>query len=223
MPSDFASPGIQEPSPSNHLGSEKSMQMDVNSLQAKVLSLEQNVKNLGSKLDEAKTLLAVKESKIAELEATINSIKFLKEESGSTIELQEKKYTEIEDELEGLFKQRIEAEVEFLTITRATQSLKVVAEKRITLLEEQETVAEEQAKMLNKLGDTEIKAAKLKKQAQELENHCDDILGTEEVLVTQRGVYKVTWCFCTQLILLVLVLWLFVSQLSPHPGGFVPT
>lgn len=223
LPPDFASPGIQEPCTSNQLGSEKSTQMDVSSLQEKVLSLEQNVKILQSKLDEANTLLVVKESKVSELEATINSTKFLKEESGSTIDLHEKKYTEIEDEIEGLFKQRIEAEVEFLAITRATQSLKVVAEKQITLLEEQETVAKEQVQMLNKLGNAEIKTAKLKKQAQELENHCGDILETEEVLVTQRGVYKVTWCFCTQLILLILVLWLFILQLSSHPGAVVPT
>ncbi|PON88870.1 WPP domain-interacting protein [Trema orientale] len=222
-PSDFASPGIQEPYQSNQLGSETSTEKDVGSLEVKLLSLERCVKILESELDEAKTLLQVKDSKLAELEATINSTKFLKEESGSTIELQEKKYTEIDEEIEGLFKQRIEAEIEFLAITRATKSLKVVAEKQITVLEEQETVAEEQAQMLNKLGDAETKAAQLKKQAQELENHCGDILGTEEVLVTQSGVYKVTWCFCTQLILFILVVWLFVLQLSPHPGAVVPT
>ncbi|XP_062079108.1 WPP domain-interacting protein 2-like [Humulus lupulus] len=221
--SDSASPGIQEPYLSNQLNSEKSTQMDVVSLQAKVLSLEQNVKVLESKLDESKNLLVSKETKVAELKATINSTKFLKEESGSTIDLQDKSYRQIENELEGLFKQRIEAEIEFLLISMATQNLKVIAEKQTTLFEEQETTAEEQAQMLNKLGNAEIKAAKLEKQAHELEKHWGDIFESEEVLVTRRKVHKVTWCVCTQSILLILVLWCFVLQLTPLPEAVVPT
>ncbi|XP_030510114.2 WPP domain-interacting protein 2 [Cannabis sativa] len=221
--SDFASTGIQEPYLSSQLTSEKPTQLDVDSLQAKVLSLEQNVKILESKLDESKNLLVSKEIKVAELKATINSTEFLKDESGSTTDLQEKRHRQIEEEMEGMFKQRIEAEIEFLTISMATQNLKVVAEKQTTLFEEQKSIAEEQAQMLNKLGNAEIKAAKLEKQAHELENHCGDILEIEEVSVTRRKVYKVTWCVCTQLILLVLVLWQFVLELAPPPEAVVPT
>ena len=223
MAAEFADSGIQEPRPSSQLGSDKTTQTAESSLQAKVLSLEQNVKLLECKLDEARTLLVEKESKVVELEATIDSGKSPKEELGSTVELQGNDDRELANELEGLFKQRIEAEVEYLTITRAAQSLKVVAEKQATLLKEQESVAEEQVEMLSKLGDAENKAAKLNKEAHELENYCSDILGTEDVLVTQRRVCKFTWCFCTQLVLLILALWMFVSELSPNPGAVVPT
>ncbi|KAL5549431.1 hypothetical protein UlMin_004662 [Ulmus minor] len=223
VPADFTDQGTEEPNPSDQLGSGKGRQSAVCSLVEQVSSLKQNVKILETKLDEASSMRVAKESRVAELEATINSIKSLKEESGSTIELQGEKYREIEDELEDLFRQRIEAEVEFLMITRATQSLKVVAGKQIKLGEEQETHAEEQAQMLSKLGEAENKAAKLNKQAHELENYLGDILDTEEVLATQKSMCKVATCLCMQLMLLVLVFWFFISQLSPHPGAVVPT
>lgn len=223
VPIDFTDPEIREPNTSDQLGSENVRQNAVSSLEVQVLSLKQNIKFLESKLDEARVMLEMKSFKVAELEATINSSKSPKEESGSTIEIQEEKCREMENELASLFKQRIEAEVEYLAITRTVQRLKVAANKQIALFEEHETLAEEQAQMRNKLGETESKAAKLKKQAEELEKYCGDILGTEEVLVMQRRVCKVSSCFFIQFLLLVLVLWDFVLQLSLHSGAVVPT
>lgn len=220
---DFTELGTQEPNQSNQLGSDKTIQTVVSSLQAKVSSLEENVNVLETELGEARALLVVKESKVTELEATIKSIKSPKEESGSAIDLEEKKHKETENDIESLFKQRIEAEIEYLALTRATQSLNTLAGNQAMILKEQETVAKEQSRVLNRLGDVANKAANLKKEAQEFEKYHGDILETEEVLVTQRGVYKVTWCFCIQFILLFLVLWFFVLQLSPNPGEVVPT
>lgn len=221
----FTDIGTQEPSQSNQLGSEKTVQTTVSSLHAELSSLREDVKVLVTELDEARALLVAKESKVAELEATVDSRNSPKQGlGGNAIELEEKKYREIEKEIESLFKQRIEAEIEYLAITRVTHSLKAFAEKQATVLKEQEAVAEEQAQVVNKLGDVEKKALNLKKEAEELEKYSGGILGMEEVLDTQRGVYKVTWCFCVQFILLVLVIWFFFLQFSPpNPGEVVPT
>ncbi|CAK7323896.1 unnamed protein product [Dovyalis caffra] len=193
------------------------------SLEFRVLSLTQNVKNLESSLEEANAMLKAKESRVAELEASLNGDKSPKEESASNTELQQEKSREIEDELEGLFRQKMEAEIECLALTRSLQKMRVAAGDQISLFEEQEALAGEQVQMLNKLGKAESKAALLKKQAEELEKYCGDVLETKEVFKMQSQVCKVTACFFIQLILLILVFWFLVLQLSPNSGVVVPT
>ncbi|XP_022716603.1 WPP domain-interacting protein 2-like [Durio zibethinus] len=221
MDSTFADEEIHETSSSGQLDSEKIRKSTLGSLETQVFTLTQKVKYLESKLEEARALLQAKESRIFELETSVNSSRLRKEESRSTAELQQDKYREMEFDLEGLFQQKMEAEIEFLALTRAVEKLRVSAGNQVALFEEQTSLAGEQAHMLNKLGEAESKAVMLKKQAEELEKYCGDIVGTEEVLKMQRRVCKVTSCFCTQLVLLVLVF--VVLQLSPQSGVVVPT
>lgn len=208
---DFASmgPEIHEASSSCQLSSEETRQSDSCFMETQMHSLKQNISSLESKLEEAMAMLKVKESRIVELE-----------ESGSAIELQQKQCREMETELEDLFKQKIEAEVEYLTLTRTIQKLR--AGDQIMIYEEQKALAGEQAQMLNKLGEAEGKAAMLKKQAEKLETYCGDILGSEEVMKMEKRLCKVTLCFLIQLLLL-LAFGLFVFQLPPHSSVVVPT
>jgi hypothetical protein len=225
IPADFTTtdPENYIPSSSDQLGSEKIRQTALTSLEAQVLSLTKNVKIFESKLEEARAMLEAKDSRIAELEAAINSSKSPREESGSTIGLQEEKCREIETELEGLFMQKIEAEVEHLAIKKTIQKMKVAAGDQLTILEEQKALAVEQAQVLNKLGEAESKATMLKKQTKEIEKCCGEIIGAEEVLKMQGRMYKVTWCFWGQFILLATVCWLFFLPFSPRSGVVVPT
>ncbi|WKA12779.1 hypothetical protein VitviT2T_030134 [Vitis vinifera] len=208
---DFASmgPEIHEASSSCQLSSEETRQSDSCFMETQMHSLKQNISSLESKLEEATAMLKVKEYRIVELE-----------ESGSAIELQQKQCREMETELEDLFKQKIEAEVEYLTLTRTIQKLR--AGDQIMIYEEQKALAGEQAQMLNKLGEAEGKAAMLKKQAEKLETYCGDILGSEEVMKMEKRLCKVTLCFLIQLLLL-LAFGLFVFQLPPHSSVVVPT
>lgn len=214
---------VHEPSSSDQLGAEKFGQNGSSSLEPQVLSLIENVKHLKSKLDAATVTLDLKEKRICELESSLNVSKSVKGESGSTIELQQEKCRDMESELEGLFQQKIETEIEYLALKRTIQTMRGATSNQIMLFEEQKTLAGEQAEIQSKLGEVENKAAELKKQAEELEKCCEDIFGTEEILITQRRIYKVTSCFSIQLILLLLVCWLFVSQLSPRSRVVVPT
>lgn len=214
IPADLTEHGNLEPNSSDQLGTPSEVQM---------LRLRQYVKVLEVELYETSAILKAKDFKISELEAIISTGKSRKEESDSTIGLPEVKCRERENEMECLFKQKIEAEVEYLAIARAVQKLKVVAGKQTLLLEEQAAVAEKQAQMLNTLLETENKAVKLEKQAKEMEKHYGDSSKTTgEVLVTVGRVGKVACCFLLQLLLLILVLWCFVTeQLSSHSGLLV--
>ncbi|KAK2639960.1 hypothetical protein Ddye_027755 [Dipteronia dyeriana] len=217
--STFTDPAVHGPSSSDQL--DKTRENAPSSREMQVLNL--NVKYLESKLEEARATVEVKESRVAELEAALNNSKPLNEESGSTIELQPEKCKEMETELEGLFCQKIEAEIEYLTLTRTIQKLRVVAAgDQITLFEEQETLAKKQTEMSNKMGEAENKAAVLQKRAEELEKYCEDISGTVDVLKMQNRVCKVTSYCMIKLILLALV-WLFVLQNSLQPEVIIPT
>ncbi|KAI4305063.1 hypothetical protein L6164_028452 [Bauhinia variegata] len=191
------------------------------SLELQVSSLAQNVNILESKLEESQGMIAFKDSKIAELEAVLRSSKFPKEESCSTLDLEEEQY--MEAEVEGLFRQKIEAEVECLTITKMMENLKVAADLKLTLLEGQETLFGKQGQVLNKIAETKNKASALKIQAEELEKYSDDILEVEETLKMQKRVCKVTCYFFIQFILLIFVFWLLVLQPLPNARVVVPT
>lgn len=218
----FTDPQIHGLSSSNKFRSEKNGESASGSLEM-LVSLKQNVQHLEAKLGEMRTLLEVKELRVAELEATLNSIKPGKEESGSTIDLQPELCREMETEFECLFRQKIEAEVEYLTLMRTIDKVRAADGGRVTLIEEQEALALEQAQMLNKLEETECKAAVLEKQAEELGKYSRHVLGEEVVLKMQNRVCKVTTCFVIQFILLAVVFWLFVLRLSSHSGFIVPT
>lgn len=182
--------------------------------ETEVVSLKQNMNLLENKLEEANTELRVKEAKVIELESELESV--LKSNDSPN-------HIEMEAELEGLFKQKIEAEVEYLAISRTIEKLRADAVDHFALFKEQKTLASEQSQVLDELGDVESKAAKLKTQAKKLETKYEEVVLTEEVLRLQNRVCQVTSCLFMQLILLVLVFVFFLLQLSPHYEGVVPT
>lgn len=185
-------------------------------LEIQILSLTENVELLEAKLEETKAELKVKESRVSELEDSINSRKSVKEEPESSLELQQEECREMETELECLFKQKIEAEVEYLAIARTIQKLKVDAQSELMLLNEGDDQHTSES-------EAESKAAVLKKQAEDLVKACEDIEVVGEVWKLQRGACKVSSCFVIQLVLFVLVFWWFIVQISPQAGEVVPT
>jgi len=172
------------------------------SFEVTVLGLTGKVKLLETELEETMAILKSKESRVAELESSINTRNSHKEEVRET-----------DEEFERFFRQRIEAEIEYLAITRAIEKLQCE-----TIIDgEKHVFADEQVEMMNRPKEAESKATTLKKQS------CDDVSETKEVSTTRWEVFKVSSCAFVQLILLFLVLWLFVLQM-PSPAGLdVPT
>ncbi|KAE9598359.1 hypothetical protein Lal_00004214 [Lupinus albus] len=193
--------GLHNSCLSGHSGAEETKQAASSSMGIQALSVKQNISILENKLEELQGMLALKDSRIAELE----------------------KYKEVESELEGLFRQKIEAEVEYLAITKVMKNMKAGADFQLKLLEKQEKLSESQAEVLNKVIETESKASVLKKKAEELEKYSDDSEVVKKSLELQKGVCKVTFYLFLQIMLLIFFFWLFISQLSLNSGMVVPT
>nr|GLL22465.1 WPP domain-interacting protein 1-like [Ipomoea trifida] len=212
-PSEFTSDDLNDhgPSTSDQWQSGDSVHCSFDSQISEVISLKQIVKLSESKLVEARTMLKLKEAKISELEAIISNSS--RNEAGC-----------IETELESLFKQKLEAEVELLVISKAVRNQKTSAQ--ISLLEEQKAIAKTQAEMANKNGCAPKKAALSNCEDERSQNYSENIIATaddDETVKLPKEVFKYTWCFFLQLVLLVLVVGLFVLQLSPHQAEVIPT
>lgn len=210
--------GLHKSFLSSHSSADETNQAASSSLEFQISSLKQHVNLLESKLEELQGVLATKDSRIVELETALTTGKFPKEESANTLG-----YKEVEYEIEDLFRQKVEAEVEYLAIAKVMQNLKVGADLQFTLLEEQEKLSENQAQVLNKIIDAESKASVLKNKAEELEKYCGDSLVIEESFLLQKRVCKVSFYLFLQFMMLILFFWFLVSQLSQNSGGVVPT
>lgn len=115
-------------------------------------------------------------------------------------------YRDVQSELEHLFMQRIEAEVEYVVISRMVQNLRVGA-------------VLEQTQILLKCGD---KGVMLKKESGKREN-CEDTASADETLKQQNRVCMYTSYSFMLLLLLLLILGVFIFQFSPDYVEVVPT
>lgn len=223
IPSDFSSGDTDFPGPnsSEQSQSRNGAQHSFNSLEFEVVSLKKNVILLQNKLNDEADLIKLKEARVAELEAILSS-NSQKEKKKTGNDLHQSS-GDIERELEGLFKQKIEAELEYLIISRTIQKWRAAALDQVTLMEEQKILATEQAQMVMKLRDSETKAAMHKSQAENLDNFCDDVASTNKTLELQKGVCKYSSFFLIQLVLLVIVFGMYMLQMSSDAVEVVPT
>lgn len=168
--------------------------------------------NSAEQLQSGVNALNKKAAKRSELEIILNS--------KSLDEAKEKR--DIEVAIEDLFKQKIEAEIGYFITSRMIQKLKIVVDGQ-SLLEHQKTLASEQAQMLNRLEDAENKAATLNKDAENLENDCEDIVSANENTTLQKRVWKYIGFFFLQSVILIIIMGLFILQISPKYTRSVPT
>ncbi|XP_010448270.1 PREDICTED: WPP domain-interacting protein 1-like [Camelina sativa] len=186
----------KEPMPQHH-----EQASEVSSPRSEIVTLVNNVEQLEIKLEETRSMLEVKESHIRELESTTNHNKH---SLGGT-----------ETVVEDIFRQKIEAEIEYLIYSRSIDNLN----SQMKLIDEEESLAKEQThEALNKLGKVQMKAANLTNRAQDLQNECIEITGT-----IKKTACKTTSCFLIQLVLMLTVVLSFLSQLLPKPDIVVPT
>ncbi|CAA7025368.1 unnamed protein product [Microthlaspi erraticum] len=186
----------KEPVPQPHEGAK-----EVISPRSEIVALVNNVEQLEIKLEETMSMLEVKESHIRELESTTNQDKHSWGGRGT------------EAVVEDIFRERVEAEIEYLIYSRSIDSLN----SQMKLVEEQESLAEEQAhETLNKLEEVETKAANLTNRAQDMQNECVEATGT-----IKKRACKMTSCFLIQLVLLLTAVSLFMSQLLPESEDVV--
>ncbi|KAG9143237.1 hypothetical protein Leryth_010165 [Lithospermum erythrorhizon] len=206
LPSELTSVGLEV----NGSGGDERPHL-LHTLEIEVSSLRENKHVMEIKLEETTAMLQMKEAKIGELEGRLGSLTNQKEVN----------FPDLESELEAVWKQRIEADIEYLTISRTIQDLRIASVDQISQLDEK--TALEQSQITNKLIDAESKAENLKRDAKKLERHCEDLVIADETVILQNSVCKYSTCFLIQLILLAVILGIFILQLSHHSAGVVPT
>ncbi|KAF9587331.1 hypothetical protein IFM89_001321 [Coptis chinensis] len=121
-------------------------------LEAELIKTQSKVYILEGKLEEALSILEIKESRVVELESILNETELPKGEPRSSLLSLQERCAEIESELEDLFQKKIEAEVECLAMRKISQKLKVASEDQIALFEEQKSLLGQQNKILHKLA-----------------------------------------------------------------------
>lgn len=168
--------------------------------------LNQKIERLQYGLEEALATVKARELKVLELEAMLNGTELPGKEIGNTdLPLLREKCKEMEFDLESLLEKKMQAEINYLIITRTTQSWKLQAEDHIALLEDQN------------------KAIMLKGKMEELDAYCKELVRTGEVLQLQNKVLKSSLCCFIQLVVVFIAFWLFLVQLLPPSDGVVPT
>ncbi|KAK1317723.1 WPP domain-interacting protein 2 [Acorus calamus] len=189
-------------------------------IEVQLIKLSEKVGLLEQELQDATMTVKVKESRVSELEGILNGTQRSEKENMQSLET---KIKEIEIEMEMLFQEKIEANLQSLIVTRMIHELQETAESQIALVEEQSSLVEDQAQIMIRLGDSENKAILLTSKAEELEASCRELLGTEELLKLQNQVCKVTMCSFVQIVLLCITFGLFVVHILSPSIGVVPT
>lgn len=201
-------------------------------LEAHLIELSEKIEHLERKLEEASATAKAKEMKVLELEAILTNTNPTKKEAGSSdVQFLQREYATVELELENSLKNKIQAEIEYLIITRTTRNWKVLFEDQVALFEEQKSMLKDQlqdqlldqSQMIHKLKDNEKMVTTLKDRVEKLEASCSELLKTEKVLKLQNRAFRYSICFFVQLVMCCIALVLFIVHLLPPPDGFVPT
>ncbi|KAK1268761.1 WPP domain-interacting protein 2 [Acorus gramineus] len=185
-------------------------------IEVQLIKLSEKVGLLEQELQDATMTVKVKESRVSELEGILNGTQRSEKENMQSLET---KIKEIEIEMETLFQEKIEANLQSLIVTRMIHELQETADSQIALIEEQSS----QAQIMIRFRDSENKAILLTSKAEELEASCRELLGTEELLKLQNQVCKATMCSFMQIVLLCIALGLFVMHIWSPSIGVVPT
>ncbi|KAF9614788.1 hypothetical protein IFM89_020642 [Coptis chinensis] len=120
-------------------------------LEAELIKTQSKVYILEGKLEEALSILEIKESRVVELEGILNETELPKGEPRSSLLSLLERCVEIESELEDLFQKKIEAEVKCLAMRKISR-LKVASEDQIAPFEEQKSLLGQRNKILAQVG-----------------------------------------------------------------------
>ncbi|KAG0457653.1 hypothetical protein HPP92_022810 [Vanilla planifolia] len=151
--------------------------------------LNRKVEHLESMLEDAAEKIKAKEQKVIELEAIICKAHLLQTEDKTHQFFLQEHLSYTESELEALIRKAMEAEIEYLILTRTSQNWKVLAEDQFALFEEQRSLCcGYQEQMMQNLRQVEQRASHLKDQSERLAAYSEELSRTEKVLTLQNQV-----------------------------------
>lgn len=191
--------------------------------------LNEKLKSLQEELEAANKRALFEHMKVEELESQcqnqpikLKEVEGLPEATASELQLLQEKCREMEMELEEQYKEKMQAEIEFLILTGSAQNDIALVENEASILQEQKRLVVGQLQTALKLKETEGHALSLKDQLVQLENSSADLLEMEEVLDLHNKVWGFSVFSFIQFILLCLAI-LFMFSQSPHTSNLVPT
>uniref|UniRef100_A0A1D1Z2A2 WPP domain-interacting protein 1 n=1 Tax=Anthurium amnicola TaxID=1678845 RepID=A0A1D1Z2A2_9ARAE len=190
-------------------------------IELQVIKLIHKVEHLEHELKEAASAVKAKEMRMVELEAILKESRLPKDVEDT--DLPQGMFKEMESELENLFRKKIEAEVECVMVMDMVQKKTATLGDPLTLIEQQESLAEGYEEVKVKLSVAEGKAILLKRRLEELDVSCKELLETEEVIELQNRVCRFSLCCFIQFMMLFVALTLFFMQLLPSSSDVVPT
>ncbi|XP_068637297.1 WPP domain-interacting protein 2-like [Aristolochia californica] len=214
--------GTPAPNSSDQLHFEEMEECSSTPLETRMKELTQRINILECSLEETRLSLKAKESKVFELESILSGSQMPKDERDTKVECLKETCKEMENELENMLMKKIEAELEYLTLSGINQKWRAAVEDHIDLFEDQKTVAKERAEMMRKLSDTRQKAILLEEEAKELEASSRELVRLKELSARNNLCKSALFCF-TQFVLICVVIGWFLLELLPPPPDFVPT
>lgn len=189
---------------------------DLVHLEEPVEELIEKIKDLESRLEEASALIKEKDSRILELEALSQT-----QARGNAIE--STNLPLLQSDLDQLLQDKMEAEIQCIILTRASQTWTSLAEDQMALYKVQKSLSGDYKQLEHKLRHTENRAMMLEEMAEKLEAQCKELARSSEVLQLQSRASRVSlFCF-VQSILLFIAIGTFLMRLLPSSTEVVPT
>ncbi|XP_044435600.1 WPP domain-interacting protein 3 [Triticum aestivum] len=173
-------------------------------------------KDLESRMEQASALIKEKDSRILELEALSRTRAWRSAIQSANNQL-------LQPDVDQLLQEKMEAEIQCIILTRASQTWTLVAEDRKALCEEQKCLLGDYKELELKLRSAENRAAILGEMVEKLEAQCKELSASAEILQLQSRTSTASLLCFSQFILLLIAVGIYVMRLSPSSTELVPT
>lgn len=181
-----------------------------------VEELNEKIKMLESKLEEATMLINERDSKILELDALSHA------EPQNTIACNDDLLS-LESDVDQLLLEKMEAEIQCFILTRASDDWKLLAKDQFALNEAQKSLLEDHKSLETKLRHAENRAMMLEEMVDKLESQCKVLSETSEVLKLQARASKASLFCSVQFVLLCIAIGTLLVRFLPSSPEIVPT
>ncbi|ONM22515.1 WPP domain-interacting protein 2 [Zea mays] len=181
-----------------------------------VEELNEKIKMLELKLEEATMLINERDSEILELDALSHV------QPQNTVACNNYPLS-LQSDVDRLFLEKMEAEIQCFILTRASQDWKLLTMDQFALNEAQKSLLSDHKSLETKLRHAENRAMMLEEMVDKLESQCKALSETSEVLKLQAGASRASLFCSIQFVLLCIAIGtLLVRFLSSSPE-IVPT
>jgi hypothetical protein len=181
-----------------------------------VEELNEKIKMVELKLEEATMLINERDSEILELDALSHV------QPQNTVACNNYPLS-LQSDVDRLFLEKMEAEIQCFILTRASQDWKLLTMDQFALNEAQKSLLSDHKSLETKLRHAENRAMMLEEMVDKLESQCKALSETSEVLKLQAGASRASLFCSIQFVLLCIAIGtLLVRFLSSSPE-IVPT